>query len=612
METRKVKWGVLGTAGIAAGCTIPGMKKAKSCELYAIAGRSIEKAMAFQERFGFQKVYEGYDALLADPEVEAVYIPLPNNIHCEWVEKALKAHKHVLCEKPIAMNESELRRMFKTARENGVILMEAYAYLHSPYVSSLKKIVECEEIGKIDYIDTAFLTQDYSEDFRLHKELGGGGIYDIGCYCTTMILSLVDSNIEYIKADAELDRTGVDHMAGVLIKFTNGVRASFNAGMMLGVDTNDRYDRLFIHGSKGYIRSNVEYNQEGDLEFEITFKDGKDKGMIHKAKVNSASNYCLEIEQLNDCILNGATPHISEEFSIKNMRLLDKILDMVGYNDAKEEFILDNGVAIPAVGFGSYLSTEKKGKDNIKDALDAGYRYIDTASFYNNEEEIGEAIAEYGIAREELFLCSKIWATDLGREKTLASFAASCEKLKTDYLDMLLIHWPKKRADDPDWCEEMLDTWFAMEDLYREGRVRVIGLSNFLPHHIQPILDNGRIRPMVDQLELHVGYMQEYTLSYLKKEGILAQAWSPLGRARIMSDGSITKLAEKYSVSNAQLLLRYLVQRQIPVIPKASSIERMKENMDIFGFRISDEDMSFLSCLPPMGFSEEHPDFVNL
>jgi len=378
------------------------------------------------------------------------------------------------------------------------------------------------------------------------------------------------------------------------------------------VDTNDRYDRLFIHGSKGYIRSNVEYNQEGDLEFEITFKDGKDKGMIHKAKVNSASNYCLEIEQLNDCILNGATPHISEEFSIKNMRLLDKILDMVGYNDAKEEFILDNGVAIPAVGFGSYLSTEKKGKDNIKDALDAGYRYIDTASFYNNEEEIGEAIAEYGIAREELFLCSKIWATDLGREKTLASFAASCEKLKTDYLDMLLIHWPKKSADDPDWCEEMLDTWFAMEDLYREGRVRVIGLSNFLPHHIQPILDNGRIRPMVDQLELHVGYMQEYTLSYLKKEGILAQAWSPLGRARIMSDGSITKLAEKYSVSNAQLLLRYLVQRQIPVIPKASSIERMKENMDIFGFRISDEDMSFLSCLPPMGFSEEHPDFVNL
>ena len=612
MENKKVKWGVLGTAGIAAGCTIPGMKKADNCELYAIAGRSIEKANAFKDKFGFEKAYEGYDALLADPEVEAVYIPLPNNIHCEWVEKALKAHKHVLCEKPIAMNESELRHMFKTARENNVILMEAYAYLHSPYVHALKKIVDCSEIGKIDYIDTAFLTQDYSEDFRLHKELGGGGIYDIGCYCTTMILTLIDSNIEYVKADAELDKTGVDHMAGVLIRFTNGARASFNAGMMLGTDTNDRYDRLFIHGSKGYIRSDVEYNQEGDLEFKMTIKNKNGERIVHKAKVNSESNYTLEIEQMNNCILYGATPHISEEFSIKNMRLLDKILDLVGYNDAKEEFILDNGVVIPAVGFGSYLATEKKGKDNIKDALDAGYRYIDTASFYGNEEEIGEAIKEYGIARDELFLCSKIWATDLGREKTLASFAESCSKLKTDYLDMLLIHWPKQNGNDENWCDKMLETWSAMEELYREGRVRVIGLSNFLPHHIKPILDKATIRPMVDQLELHVGYMQEYTLSYLKKEGIMAQAWSPLGRARIMNDDSITATAKKYSKSNAQLLLRYLIQRQIPVIPKASSVERMRENKDIFDFRISDEDMSFLSCLPPMGFSEEHPDFVDL
>ena len=151
-----------------------------------------------------------------------------------------------------------------------------------------------------------------------------------------------------------------------------------------------------------------------------------------------------------------------------------------------------------------------------------------------------------------------------------------------------------------------------MEELYREGRVRVIGLSNFLPHHIKPILDKATIRPMVDQLELHVGYMQEYTLSYLKKEGIMAQAWSPLGRARIMNDDSITAIAKKYSKSNAQLLLRYLIQRQIHVIPKASSVERMRENKDIFDFRISEEDMSFLSCLPPMGFSGEHPDFADL
>ncbi len=612
MGTKNVKWGVLGTAGIAAGCTIPGMKKADGCELYAIAGRSIEKANAFKEKFGFEKAYEGYDALLSDPEVEAVYIPLPNNIHVEWVIKALNARKHVLCEKPIAMNESELRRMFKAAKENNVILMEAYAYLHNPYISSLKDLISNGEIGDVDYIDTAFLTQDYTEDFRLHKELGGGGIYDIGCYCTTMILSLIDSPIEYIKADAELDKKGVDHMAGVLLKFKNGARASFNAGMMLGTDSNDRYDRLFIHGSKGYIRSDVEYNQEGELEYKVTVKNDKNERITHTEKVNSDSNYRLEIEQLNRCIREGETPHITEEFSIKNMRLLDRILDIVGYNDEKIEFILDNGVVIPAVGFGSYLSTENKGTQNIKDALDTGYRYIDTASFYKNEEEIGEAIKEYGIGREELFICSKIWPSDLGREKSRVSFEESCRKLKTDYLDMLLIHWPKKESDDPKWAEKVLETWEVMEELYNEGKVKAIGLSNFLPHHIKPILDNSKIRPMVDQLELHVGYMQEYTLSLLKKEGILAQAWSPLGRARILNDDSVSAIAKKYSKSNAQILLRYLNQRGIPVIPKASSIERMKENLDIFDFRLSDEDMSFLSCLPPMGFSGEHPDFNNV
>ena len=198
-----VKWGVMGTAGIASWGTIPGMQKAKGCELYAIAGRSLEKAQAYKERFGFEKAYKGYEALLSDPEVEAVYIPLHNDIHCEWVIKALNAHKHVLCEKPLAMNECELRRMFAAARENGVILMEAYAYLHSPYIARLKEIISSGEIGKVDYIDTAFLTQDYSDDIRLHKEQGGGGIYDVGCYCTSMILSLIDSPVKYIKADAE-------------------------------------------------------------------------------------------------------------------------------------------------------------------------------------------------------------------------------------------------------------------------------------------------------------------------------------------------------------------------------------------------------------------------
>ena len=604
-----VKWGVLGTAGIAAGCTIPGMQKAEGCELYAIAGRSLKKAEEFKERFGFVKAYEGYEALLADPEVEAVYIPLPNNIHCEWVVKALEAGKHVLCEKPIAMNETELRKMFAASKKNDRILAEAFAYLHSPYVAALKDVIDSGEIGEVDYIDTAFLTQDYSEDFRLHKELGGGGIYDIGCYCTSMILTLIDSELEYIKADAELDKTGVDHMASVLLKFKNGARASFNAGMMLGTDTCDRYDRLFIHGSKGYIRSNVEYNEEGSLEFSVTVKNENGDRVERKVQVDSASNYSLEIERFSKAVRGEAELLITEEFSIKNMRLLDRILDASLYTESREEFILDNGVVIPAVGYGSFLATESNGADTIKDALDSGYRYIDTAKFYNNEEDIGRAIKEYGIPREELFLCSKVWPADLGSEWTLKSFEESCEKLGTDYLDMYLIHWPKEDPNDPDWFSKVADSWKVMEDLYMQGRIKAIGLSNFLPHHIKPLLEAARIRPMVDQLELHVGYMQEYTLAYLRQNGILPQAWSPLGRARVLSDERVTAVAGKYGVSNAKLLLRYLIQRGIPVIPKASSKERMLENKDIFGFKISDEDISFLSCLPEFGYSGEHPDF---
>ncbi len=603
-----VKWGVMGTAGIASWGTIPGMQKAKGCELYAIAGRSLEKAQAYKERFGFEKAYKGYEALLSDPEVEAVYIPLPNDIHCEWVIKALNAHKHVLCEKPLAMNECELRRMFAAARENGVILMEAYAYLHSPYIARLKEIISSGEIGKVDYIDTAFLTQDYSDDIRLHKEQGGGGIYDVGCYCTSMILSLIDSPVKYINADAEFGGTGVDHMASVLIGFEDGSRASFNAGMILGTDTNDRYDRLFIHGSKGYIRSDVEYNGEGELSFEVTVKDSNYERVTRTETVAAGSNYSMEMEQMNECIKGKASPYITEEFSVKNMRILENILDAVGYNDSKKQFVLPNGTAIPAVGYGSYLSTEKSGVQTIIDALEVGYRYIDTAQFYGNEEQIGEAIERSGIPREEIFLCSKVWHTDLGKEKTLRSFEESCRKLKTAYLDMYLIHWPKSDVDDEEWFEKVRDSWAAMEELYEQGKIKAIGLSNFLPHHIRPLLEVARIRPMVDQLELHVGYMQEYTLSYLRKEGILPQAWSPLGRAKLINDGIVSKIAAKYGCTNAALLLRYLNQRGIPVIPKASLKERMKENLNIFGFRISADDMSYLSSLPERGWSGEHPD----
>lgn len=321
-----VKWGVLGTANIAKGCTIPGMRLAKNCELYAVAGRNEAKVESYKQEFGFARGYVGYDRLLADPDVQAVYIPLPNHLHKEWVIKALKAGKHVLCEKPLALNAADAREMFAVARENNAILMEAYAYLHSPYIDSLKADIASGVIGDVEFIETAFYTQYYVEDIRIYKEMGGGALYDLGCYCTTLITSLIDSDPEYVMANAEFNEYGADVLASALIKFRNGVRAAFNAGMIFDPGSNSRKDRLYIHGTKGVIDSPVEYNQEGELTYTVT-----SNGIKTERKVFAGHNYSLEIEQMCDVILQNVPQHISPEFSIRNAELLDQILARIEY-----------------------------------------------------------------------------------------------------------------------------------------------------------------------------------------------------------------------------------------------------------------------------------------
>ena len=185
----KVKWGVLGTADIARGQTIPGMTLAEHCERYAVAGRRLEKAESYRAEFGFQRAYGSYDELLADPEVQAVYIPLPNDIHCEWTIKALKAKKHVLCEKPLALCEAQVKEMFAAAEENGVLLMEAFAYLHSPFVKAVKEELDAGTIGEILYFESEFIAGRRPDtDIRLKKETGGGAFYDLGCYPLSMAL----------------------------------------------------------------------------------------------------------------------------------------------------------------------------------------------------------------------------------------------------------------------------------------------------------------------------------------------------------------------------------------------------------------------------------------
>ena len=322
----KVKWGVLGTANIAKGCTIPGMQQVDTCELYAIAGRDINKALKFKDDFGFQKAYGSYEELIVDSEVQAIYIPLPNGLHLKWVKEALQHKKHVICEKPLALNASAARDMFETAKANGVVLMEAYAYLHSPYIKSLKADIDSGLIGEIDYIESEFLTQGYSEDIRLYKDQGGGAMYDLGCYCTTMILSLIDSTPTSVIANARYTELGVDELTNAIIKFKNGVNATFTVGMILGKDSGSRFDKLYIHGSKGAIRSDVEFNQSGELSYKIYL----DKEIIER-KIFVPQNYSLEIAQLNSCILNGEPQHITPDFSIKNAELMDEVFRKIDY-----------------------------------------------------------------------------------------------------------------------------------------------------------------------------------------------------------------------------------------------------------------------------------------
>lgn len=321
-----VKWGVLGTANIARGCTIPGMKLAENCELYAIAGRSEEKVEKYRAEFGFEKGYVGYDKLLEDPDIQAVYIPLPNHMHKEWVIKALKAGKNVLCEKPLALNAEDAREMFAVAGENNVILMEAYAYLHSPYVAALKEDISGGVIGDVLFVDSAFYTQYYTDDIRMYKEMGGGAVYDLGCYCSTLILSLVDSEVDTVMAQAEFNEYGADVLASALLKFRNGVRAAFNVGMNLGVESNARKDRLYVHGTKGVIDSLVEFNQAGELSYTITAG-----GNTKVRTVSAPQNYSLEVAQLGRCIESGEKPFVTEEFTVKNAELLDAVLGQIGY-----------------------------------------------------------------------------------------------------------------------------------------------------------------------------------------------------------------------------------------------------------------------------------------
>lgn len=271
-------------------------------------------------------------------------------------------------------------------------------------------------------------------------------------------------------------------------------------------------------------------------------------------------------------------------------------------------YTMNNGVQIPAVGFGTYKAADGKSADVIKKAIESGYRYFDTASFYGTEPYLAEAIRQSGLPRKDFFIASKLWKSEMGYENAREAFQRTLENLDTDYLDLYLIHWPLPEPGYENWKELDKETWRALEELYAEGKIRAIGLSNFLPHHMENILAGCTVRPAVDQIEYHPGYSQEAAVQYCREKGILVQAWSPIGRSRVLEDPLVCELAAKYRVSPAQICLKFAVQRGIIPLPKSSSPERMKQNMDLFSFEMDQEDIWRLATMPQSGWSGEHPD----
>jgi 2,5-diketo-D-gluconate reductase A len=252
---------------------------------------------------------------------------------------------------------------------------------------------------------------------------------------------------------------------------------------------------------------------------------------------------------------------------------------------------LNNGVKMPIIGFGVYQIPDAEECENaVYEALMAGYRLIDTAAGYLNEEAVGRAIKRSGVPREELFITTKLWVQDAGYESAKLAFAKSLRKLQLDYLDLYLIHQP---------FGDYYGAWRAMEDLYREGKIKAIGVSNFLPDRLMDLIVHNKIVPAVNQIETHPFYQQIENTAFMKEQGVQHQSWGPLaeGRNNMFGNEVLTSIAEKYNKSVAQVVLRWLVQREVVVIPKSVRKERIVENFNIFDFALSADDIEQISTL---------------
>jgi len=263
---------------------------------------------------------------------------------------------------------------------------------------------------------------------------------------------------------------------------------------------------------------------------------------------------------------------------------MDKISDIKG------TFKLHNGIHMPYLGLGTYQSdNDQEVIDAVKYALEIGYRHIDTASIYGNEEGVGKGINESTVAREAVFLVSKVWNNDQGYESTLKAFEASLKRLNTDYLDLYLIHWPVPG--------KYKDTWRALEKLYHEKRIRAIGVSNFMQHHLEDVLEDAEIVPMVNQMEFHPYVVQQGLIDFCKSKNTQYEAWSPFMQGKLFKLDICDELARNYGKTPAQIILRWNLQKGVVTIPKSTKPNRIRSNANIFDFELSNDEVAYLDSL---------------
>ncbi|MFJ3393892.1 aldo/keto reductase [Leifsonia aquatica] len=263
---------------------------------------------------------------------------------------------------------------------------------------------------------------------------------------------------------------------------------------------------------------------------------------------------------------------------------------------------LNDGSSIPQLGFGVYKIPEAETVDAVLAALDAGYRHIDTAAFYENERGVGEGVRRSGLGRDDVYVTTKVWWTENGYDSTLRSFDASLERLGFDTVDLFLIHWPAPKHD------KYVDTWRALERIREEGRARSIGVANFHTHHLDRLAAETDVVPAVNQVELHPWLPQEEVRRYDREHGIVTEAWSPLARGRVLGDPTLDGLARKLGVTPAQVVIRWQLQLGNVVIPKSSTPARIRENLDVFGFELDADDLAAIAALETGERTGKDPD----